>query len=118
MDVVLIWVRCGSTDLKGRGGRYRHMWKNNTEVYVQEIWFEDVDWFCLAQDGLHWQAHLCLQVPLAGEVPTDCRLSADKPYSINKFNINDSVIYMALHVSTLWGQFQRLNSKMNFLYIS
>lgn len=65
---------CERTDLKGRDGRYRPKWKNNTEVYVQEAGFENVDWFCLAQDGLHWQAHLCLRVPLAGEVFSDYRL--------------------------------------------
>jgi hypothetical protein len=40
----------------------------------------------------------------------------DKPLNVNKFTVNNPVIYKALHVLALRGHLQRLNSKRNLIY--
>jgi hypothetical protein len=37
-------------------GRTRFRWEDNTEMDVQEVGWEGVDWICLAQDRDRWPA--------------------------------------------------------------
>jgi hypothetical protein len=45
-------------------GRPRHRWEDNIRIDLREIGIDGLNWICLAQDGIQWQAFVNMVVNL------------------------------------------------------